>query len=74
VRSLFAIDGHSEADQPPVRLSGLLSLADRGDVDRLKHTPHGFRIVAAVEMLLGDVLERHFLGGNQITYPHLMRL
>ena len=74
VRSLFAIDGKSKTDQPAVRFSGLLSFADRRDVDRFKHASHGFRVIAAVEMLFGDVLERHLLRRYQIAPPDLIRL
>ena len=34
----------------------------------------GFGIVAAVEMLLGDVVERHLLGRARDSLTHLVRL
>ena len=73
MRGLLAIDRKPEPDQPSVRLFRLLALADRRHVDGFEHPPHRLRIVAAVEMLLGDVLERHFVRWNQVAQPHFIR-
>jgi hypothetical protein len=74
VRGLFAIDGKANADQAPIGFPMALALAERCDVDCGDGAPHGFRIIAAVEMLAGDVVERHFFGLDQIAQPHLAGL
>jgi hypothetical protein len=43
-------------------------------VDRRDRAPQTFRIVAAVELLLHHVLERHLLWTHEVSQPHLVRL
>jgi hypothetical protein len=69
MRGLFAIDREANADQPPIRLFRALARAHRRDIDRRKCAVHGFRIIAAVEMFLGDVVERHLVRLDQIAQP-----
>jgi hypothetical protein len=64
MRGLFAIDRKTDADQPSVRLFPALTVTHRRDVDRGEGATHGLRIIAAVEVFSGDVVERHFVGTN----------
>ena len=52
----------------------LLARPHRVDVDLGQGAAQGLRIVAAVEMLIGDVVERHLLGLHKNLRPHLVRL
>ena len=69
MRGLLAIDRKTDTDQPSVRLLRALTITHRRDVDRGDGATHGLRIIAAVEMLVGDVVERHFLGADQVAQP-----
>ena len=71
VRGLLAIDRKTDADQPSVRLFRALTRPHRLDVDRRQRALHRLRIVAAVEMLLRDVVERHLVWADQIAQPDL---
>ena len=71
VRGLLAIDREADADQPPVRFLCALTRPHRRDVDGRQRAPHGLRIIAAVEMLFGDVVEWHFIRADQIAQPDL---
>ena len=66
VRGLLAIDREPQPDPASVRLAVLLPGADRIGVDRLQGARQRLRIVAAVEVLVGDVVERHLLGPDKI--------
>ena len=66
VRRLLAIDRQAQPDATPVRLAFPLSGADRIGVNRLQGPPQRLRIIAAVEVLVGDVVERHLFGPDQI--------
>ena len=61
VRGLLAIDRDADADPAPVGLALALACAHAFDVDRRKRPPHRLGIIAAVEVLVGDVVERHLL-------------
>ena len=74
MRSLLAISRKADADQAPVRLGTLLPRPHGREVDRRHRALQRLRIVAAVEMLVGDVVERHLLGPHQILPSHLVRL
>ncbi len=74
VRGLLAIDGDADADAAAVSLAPALFGANGIDVDRGERAAHRFRIVTAVEMLFGDVVERHLLRQHQIAQPHLAGL
>ena len=74
MRGLFAIDRKANADQPSVFLLHALTTAHRSDVDRGDGATHRLRIIAAVEMLVGDVVERHFLRGDQVSQSDFTRL
>jgi hypothetical protein len=72
-RALLAEDRDPDADEPPVRLAPALTRADRGQADGRHRTTHGFRVVAAIELLLHHVLERHLIGTNQVSQSRLVR-
>ena len=74
VRALLAIDRKADADEASVRLAALLALANALEVDRRQRPAQRFGIVAAVEMLFRDVVERHLLGPDEVLHPHLERL
>ena len=59
VGRLLAEDGEADADSPAIGLAFFLPRAHRRDVDQLRRAAHRLGIVAAVEVLLGDVVERH---------------
>ena len=61
VRRLLAEDREADAEQPAVRLARPLTRAHRREVDRRNRAPQALRIVAAVEVLVRDVVERHLL-------------
>src|SRR3977135_837238 len=69
VRGLLAIDRQAYADQPAVRFLGALTRPQRRDVDRRQRTPHGLRIVAAVEKLFCDFVEREFGRADPSAQP-----
>ena len=73
VRRLLAIDREAEPDAAPVRLA--FSLGGRGPHRRRSSqgARQRLRIVAAVEVLLGDVVERHLLGPDEILEAHRLR-
>ena len=71
---LFREHGDAEADQPAVRFAALLPGPDRRKADRLDRLVQKLRVVAAVEMLVGDVVERHLVGTDQICEPDLVGL
>src|SRR3989304_4822684 len=62
------------ADQPAVGPSAGLAFAYGLQVDRSDRAPQGFRIIAAVEMFLRDVVKRHLFGPHQVLQAHLVRL
>ena len=74
VRGLLAIDREADADPAPVGLALALACPNALDIDGRKRAPHRLGIVAAVEVLLGDVVERHLLGPHQIAQAHFARL
>ncbi len=67
MRRLLAIDRDAGADQPPIGLPASLPLPDGGNVDHRHRAPHRLRVITAVEMLVGDVVERHLAGIDQIA-------
>ena len=71
---LLAIDRKADADAPAVGLATFLALANGREVDRRDRAAQGFRIIAAVEVLLRDVVEWHLLGPHEIFQPYLGRL
>src|SRR5580692_9233628 len=74
MRALLAIDRKADADEAPIRLATLLALADTLEVDRIQSAAQRFGIVAAVKMLLSDVVERHLLWPDELLHPPLERL
>src|ERR1700722_18121397 len=74
MRGLFAIDRKADADQPAVALAGTLAFSHAGDIDRRKRATHRLRVVTAIDMLVGDVVERHIGWIDQVWQPHLPRL
>src|SRR5262245_7307421 len=74
MRRLLAIDRCANTDQSSVRLADLLTRSDRRHVDRSDRTARGFRIVAAIEVLAGDVLKGHLLRPHEILQTYLVRL
>ncbi|GJE41207.1 hypothetical protein AEGHOMDF_0369 [Methylobacterium soli] len=70
VRGLLAIDREAEADPAPVRLPGLLAGAQSRDVDGREHPGQRLRVVAAVEMLVRDVVEGHPLRAHEVFLTH----
>src|SRR5580693_870681 len=71
VRALLAIDGEADADEAPIRLAALLALADTLEVGRIQSAAQSFGVVAAVEMLFRDVVERHLLGPDEVLHANL---
>src|SRR6185436_19776139 len=55
MRGLLAIDGDADADPAPVRLALALTRAHTFDVDEREDAAHSLRVIAAIEMLVGDV-------------------
>src|SRR5437764_478717 len=74
VRCLLAVDGETDADESAVRLAAALPGANCRNVDRLDSSAQGFGIIAAVEMLIGYVVERHLVGPDQVPAAHHVRL
>ncbi len=74
VGGLLGEDRDAEPDQAAIRLAALLPRAHGGKVDRRHGSAQDLRIVAAVEVLVGDVVERHLVGAHQVRKPHLVRL
>ena len=58
----------------PSGFAALLPRPDRRKADRLDRHAQELRIVAAVEMLVGDVVERHLLGADEICQANLVGL
>src|ERR1700735_3194598 len=71
MRALLAIDRKADADEAPIRLAAPLALANALEVARVQSAVQSFGIVAAVEMLFRDVVERHLLGPYEVLHPHL---
>src|SRR5262249_45409847 len=71
---LFAIYGKSKAQEPAIRFPLLLADSKSGDVEMCKHAPERFRVVAAIEMLIGNVIEGHLLRAHEVLEADLMRL
>ena len=57
----------------PSASPSLLSRANGREVDRRDRAAQRLRIIAAVEVFLRDVVERHLLGPHEIFQPHLRR-
>ena len=74
VRRLLAEDRQAETDEPSVGLARALARAHGGEPDRGDRAAQAFGVVAAVEMLLGDVVEGHALGRHQILEAHVRGL
>src|SRR5262249_36207747 len=73
VSALLAKDRKSNADT--ARLAApCLALADRIEPDRGDGAAHAFRIIATVEVLAGDVVERHRLRRYEVREAYLVRL
>src|SRR5262249_47536967 len=72
VRGLLGEAGDAGADQTAIRLAFLLPGPDRGKADGLDRLAQQLRIVAAVEVLVRDVVERHLLGTDEIGETHLV--
>ena len=74
MRALLAEHRHAEADAAAVRLATHLPRAYRGQVYRGHRAAYRFRVITAVEVLAGDVIEGHFVGAHQVAQPDLGRL
>src|SRR6476661_414083 len=70
---LLAVNREADTDAATIALTPLLPLAPVPEIERLDGATHGFRIVARVEVLLGDVVVGHLVRLNEIHEPHLMR-
>ena len=71
MRRLLAKDRESDPDSPSVGLASLLPLAYCRQVDRGGGAAQAFGIVAAVEVLSGDVVERHLLRADEVLQAKL---
>ena len=71
MRALLAKNGQSDADFTAVGLAGFLPRAPFGQVYHRHCAAQGLRIIAAVEIFVGDVGVRHGLGRHQVQQPHL---
>ena len=71
MRRLLAEDREARAYPSPVGLAEPLPLAHRRQIDRGGGAAQAFRVVAAVEMLPGDVVERHLLRADEILQAEL---
>ena len=69
--ALLAIDRKADADETSIRLAALLALPNALKVGRLQRPAQRFGIVAAVEMLFRDVVERHLLRPDEVLHPHV---
>src|SRR5262249_61220820 len=67
VRCLLAIDCDTDPDQAAIRLAAALPRADRRNIDRFDGPAQRFGVIAAIEMLVGDVVERHLIGRDEIS-------
>ena len=66
---------NSDADEPPVRLCACFCRSRIAvETDRLDRAPQAFGMIAAVEVLADDIVERHLLRPHHIAQPHLVRL
>ena len=74
MRGLLAEYRQSDADISAVRLARRLPCTHGADIDRRRGAFEALRIVARIEMLPGDVFERHPVGTGQIAQPEFMRL
>src|SRR4051812_23243775 len=59
VSGLFREYRDAEADQPAIRFAALLPRPDRRKIDGVDCPAQDLRVVAAVEVLVGDVVKRH---------------
>src|ERR1700733_4543408 len=71
MRALLAIDRNADADEAPIRLAAFLALTNTLEVHRVQSAAQSFGIVAAVEMLFRDVVERQLLGAHEVLHPPL---
>ena len=74
VRCLLAVDGETDADESAVRLAAALPCANCSNVDGFDGPAQCFGIIAAVEMLIRYVVERHLVGPDQVSAAHHVRL
>src|SRR5258708_20624235 len=70
MRALLAIDRKADADEAPIRLAAPLALANTLEVGRIQSAAQSFGIVAAVEMLFRDVVERHLLRPDEVLHAN----
>ena len=71
VAGLLRIHGDADAEQPAVGLAAPLALAQGIAADRVDRLLEGLRIVAGIEVALGDVVERHLLRPHQAAHAQL---
>ena len=74
VRALLDEEGEADADQPAVGLGLALARAHLGQPDRRDRAAQAFGMVAAVEMLLDHVVERHLLRPHHVAQAELVGL
>ena len=74
VRGLLAEDREPHADAAAVRLAPPLPLAPLRNVERAHRAAQRLGVVAAVEILLGDVHEGHRVRRHQVREAHFVRL
>ena len=71
---LLAIGRNPNPDAPAVSLAAFLTRAHARDIDCGHCAAQRLGIISAVEVLLGNVIEGHLLGSDQVPGPHLGRL
>src|SRR3984885_3369942 len=71
MRALLAIDRKADGDEAPIRLAAFLALTNTLEGGSVLSAAQSFGIVAAVEMLSRDVVERHLLGAREVLHRPL---
>ena len=74
VGGLLGKHGNADTDQASIRLTPLLPRPHGGNVDRVDRHAQELRIVAAVEMLVGDIIVGHLLRADEIGEANLVWL
>src|SRR4029079_2133821 len=73
VRALLDEEGQANANEPPVALGSLLAGAHFRQADGIDGAAQTLRVIAAIEMLSHDIVERHLIRTDHVARPNLLR-